>query len=186
MVLPANHAGYYPGAQQMRLKLVYERGSGRILGAQAVGKAGVDKRLDIIATAIHFRGTIHDLAQLDLAYAPQYGSAKDPVHYAAFVAQNQESGLTPAIGAVTELKDAYLLDVRTPAEFAAGALPGAVNIPVDALRQRLGELPKDRRIAVTCQVGLRGHIATRILRQAGFDAMNLKGGYLIARARPAS
>jgi NADPH-dependent 2,4-dienoyl-CoA reductase/sulfur reductase-like enzyme/rhodanese-related sulfurtransferase len=182
-VLPSHHAGYYPGAQQMRLKLVYERGSGRILGAQAVGRDGVDKRLDVIATAIHFRGTIHDLAQLDLAYAPQFGSAKDAVHYAAFVAQNQESGLTPAAASATDLKDAFLLDVRTSGEFAAGALAGATNIPLDSLRDRLNELPRQRRIAVTCQVGLRGHVATRILRQRGFDAVNLKGGYLLGRAR---
>jgi len=181
-VLPTHHAGYYPGAQQMRLKLVYERGSGRVLGAQAVGQTGVDKRLDVIATTIHFRGTIHDLAQLDLAYSPQYGSAKDPIHYAAFVAENQDSGLTPAINSRREVKDCFLLDVRTPTEFAAGALPGATNIPVDALRERLGELPKDKPVVVTCQVGLRGHIATRILRQHGFDAVNLKGGYAIAKS----
>lgn len=179
-VLPNDHAGYYPGAQQMRLKLVYERGTGRVLGAQAVGKAGIDKRLDVIATAIHFKGTIDDLAQLDLAYSPQYGSAKDPIHYAAFVAQNQNSGLTPAMNPQFEIKDAFVLDVRTPTEFSKGTLPGATNIPVDVLRDHLGQLPRDRRIVVTCQVGMRGHIATRILRQAGFDAVNLKGGYLMA------
>lgn len=179
-VLPGHHAGYYPGAQQIRLKLVYDKPTGRVLGAQAVGRAGVDKRLDVIATAIHFKGTIHDLAQLDLAYSPQFGSAKDPVHYAAFVAQNQLSGLTPAISPRVELKDYFLLDVRTPQEFARGAMPGATNIPLDQLREHLSELPRDRRIAVTCQVGLRGHVATRLLRERGYDAVNVKGGYVMA------
>ena len=181
-VLPAHHAGYYPDAQQIRLKLVYDKPTGRVLGAQAVGKFGVDKRLDVIATVIHFNGSIDDLAQLDLAYAPQFGSAKDPVHYAAFVAQNQRDGLTPAVNPRFVIKDRFLLDVRTPTEFANGALPGSTNIPVDQLRQRLEELPKDKPILITCQVGLRGHIATRILRQHGFDAVNLKGGYLMATA----
>ena len=180
LVLPSHHAGYYPNAQQMRLKLVYDKRDGRVLGAQAVGKAGIDKRLDVIATTIHFRGTIDDLSQLDLAYSPQYGSAKDAIHYAAFVAQNQRSGLTPAMNPRYEIKDAFLLDVRTPSEYERGTLPGATNIPVDQLRERLGELPRDQRIAVTCQVGMRGHIATRLLRQHGFDAINVKGGYAIA------
>lgn len=179
-VLPNDHAGYYPGAKQMRLKLVYDKPTGRVLGAQAVGPAGIDKRLDVIATAIHFRGTVDDLARLDLAYSPQYGSAKDPIHYAAFVAQNQRSGLTPATNPRYEVKDMFLLDVRTPAEVEKGTLPGATNIPVDVLRERVGELPKDKPIAVMCQVGMRGHIATRILRELGYDAMNLKGGYAVA------
>ena len=181
-VLPTHHAGYYPDAQQMRLKLVYDKPTGRILGAAAVGKAGVDKRIDVIATVMHFGGTIDDLAQLDLAYSPQYGSAKDAVHFAAFVAQNQRDGFTPAVNPRFEVKDRFVLDVRTPGEYAKGAMPGAINIPVDELRGRLGELPKDRAILVTCQVGMRGHIATRILRQRGFDAVNLKGGYLMATA----
>ena len=181
-VLPTHHAGYYPDAQQMRLKLVYDKPTGRILGAAAVGKAGVDKRIDVIATVMHFGGTIADLAQLDLAYCPQYGSAKDAVHFAAFVAQNQRDGFTPAVNPRFEVKDRFVLDVRTPGEYAKGAMPGAINIPVDELRGRLGELPKDRAILVTCQVGMRGHIATRILRQRGFDAVNLKGGYLMATA----
>jgi rhodanese-related sulfurtransferase len=164
----------------MRLKLVYDKATGRVLGAQAVGKAGIDKRLDVIATTLHFRGTIDDLSQLDLAYSPQYGSAKDAIHYAAFVAQNQRSGLTPAINPRHEFKDSFLLDVRTPAEYAKGALPQSTNIPVDQLRDRLSELPRDRQIAVTCQVGLRGHVATRLLRQHGFNAVNVKGGYAIA------
>lgn len=178
-VHPAHHASYYPGAQQMHMKLVYDRQTGRILGGQAVGKAGVDKRIDVIATAMHFKGTIDDLAGLDLTYAPQYGSAKDPVHMAAFVAQNQRSGLTPAI-APDERNGQVLIDVRTPKEFAAGSLPGAINIPVDDLRARLGELDPKQPVTVYCQVGLRGHVATRILAQNGFMVKNLKGGYVLA------
>lgn len=180
-VLPNDHAGYYPGAKQMRLKLIYDKPTGRILGAQAVGPAGVDRRLDVIATAIHFHGTVDDLAQLDLAYSPQFGSAKDAIHYAAFVAQNQRSGLTPAINPHYEIKDMFLLDVRTLAEVEKGTLPGATNIPVDVLRERVSELPQDRKIAVMCQVGMRGHVATRILRELGFDAVNVKGGYLMSK-----
>lgn len=180
-VLPNDHAGYYPGAKQMRIKLVYDKPTGRVLGAQAVGPAGVDKRLDVIATAIHFHGTVDDLAQLDLAYAPQYGSAKDAIHYAAFVAQNQRRGMTPSINPRFEIKDMFLLDVRTPAEFGKGTLPGAMNIPVDVLRERVGELPEGRKIAVMCQVGMRGHVATRILRGLGYDAVNVKGGYLMSK-----
>ena len=175
----AHHASYYPGAQQMHIKLIYDRETGRILGAQAVGKAGVDKRIDVIATVMHFRGTIDDLAGLDLAYAPQYGSAKDPVHMAAFVAQNQRSGVTPAV-APDDRDGQALIDVRTPKEFAAGSLPGALNIPVDDLRARLGELDPKKPVTVYCQVGLRGHVATRILAQHGFEARNLKGGYVLA------
>ena len=175
----AHHASYYPGAQQMHIKLIYDRETGRILGAQAVGKAGVDKRIDVIATVMHFKGTIDDLAGLDLAYAPQYGSAKDPVHMAAFVAQNQRSGVTPAI-APDERDGQALIDVRTPKEFAAGSLPGAINIPVDDLRSRMGELNPTKPVTVYCQVGLRGHVATRILAQNGFEVRNLKGGYVLA------
>ena len=180
-VYPPNHATYYPGAQNMRIKLVYSPESGRILGAQAVGGAGVDKRIDVIATAIYFKGTIDDLAALDLAYAPQFASARDPVHHVAMVAQNQLSGVCPAISA-SQIDGRYLLDVRTKEEFAKGTLPGAVNIPVDDLRGRLGELPKHRPLAVFCQVGLRGYIASRILKQSGFDdVVNVKGGYSLAR-----
>ncbi len=182
-VLPANHASYYPGAKQMRLKLVYEKPTGRVLGAQATGPDGIDKRLDIIATAMHFRGTIDDLAELDLAYAPQFGSAKDPVHFAAFVAQNQQRDLTPATAPHWGAEGRMLIDVRTPKEFADGAMPGAINIPVDQLRDRLRELDVAKPITIHCQVGLRGHVATRILKQHGFaDVLNMKGGYLMAKA----
>jgi rhodanese-related sulfurtransferase len=184
-VLPNHHAAYYPGAQPMRLKLIYEKPGGRIVGAQAAGGEGVDKRLDVIATAMAFGGTIDQLAEVDLAYAPQFGAAKDPVHMAAFVAQNQLRGVSGAL-TLEEIDGEVLVDVRTPEEYARGTLPGAVNIPVDDLRRRLGELDSSKPTVVFCQVGLRGYIAQRILRQHGFDNVrNLKGGWSLARlARP--
>lgn len=173
-----HHAGYYPGAETMTLKLVYDPESRRILGAQAVGGAGVDKRIDVIATAIHFRGTIDDLAWLDLAYAPQFGSAKDPVHIAAFVAQNQADALVRQLGPGEPRPAGTLVDVRSEKEFASGSLPGAVNIPLPSLRKRLGEIPQTDSLTVFCQVGQRGYNAARILAQSGFQGVaNLSGGY---------
>jgi len=175
-----HHAGYYPGAQPLKIKLVYDRPTGKVLGAQITGRDGVDKRLDVIATLLHFGGTIDDLAALDFAYAPQFGSAKDPLHMAAFVAQNQRSGMTPGI-VVKEVNGRQLVDVRTDAETAKGILDNAITIPLDSLRQRIGELDASRATAVYCQAGLRGHIATRILKQNGFkDVVNVKGGYGLA------
>jgi NADPH-dependent 2,4-dienoyl-CoA reductase/sulfur reductase-like enzyme/rhodanese-related sulfurtransferase len=181
-VHPANHAGYYPGAQAMSLKLLLDPQSGRVLGAQAVGGAGVDKRIDILAVAIQAKMTVFDLEEMELAYSPQYGSAKDPVNMVGFVAANLLRGDHPQaniedVGFESAETRPFLLDVRMPSEFAAGTIPGAVNVPVDELRERLAEIPKDRRINVFCQVGQRGYIATRILRQKGFDAVNLGGGY---------
>jgi rhodanese-related sulfurtransferase len=183
---PANHAGYYPGAEQMTLKLLFDPENGRILGAQAVGGAGVDKRIDVIATAIQARMTVYDLEEVELAYAPQFGSAKDPINMAGFVASGWLRGDHPQMEmgefvASLGSSDRMVLDVRTPSEFEAGHVPGAINIPVDDLRKRLGELPKDRSIAAYCQVGQRGYLATRILRQSGFDAVNIGGGYLAYR-----
>ncbi len=179
-VTGGSHAGYYPGARPMQIKLVYEQPTGRVLGAQIVGGDGVDKRIDVIATAIHFGGTIDDLASLDLAYAPQFSSARDPVHIAAFAAQNQLRGITQAV-APMETGDELLVDVRTPGECQGGMLPGAVNIPLDELRDRMGELDRNRRITVYCQAGLRGYIAQRILQQHGFaDVRNMKGGWSLA------
>lgn len=179
---PKHHAGYYPGAQTLRMKLVYERGSGRVLGAQVSGIEGVDKRIDVVATLLHFGGKITDLAALDLAYAPQFGSAKDPVHLAAMVAQNQNRGLMPATTA-DQLNGERLIDVRSPAEFAGGTLPGAINIPVDVLRERMSELKPDEPTVVFCAVGQRGFVAQRILLQSGFkDVKNLKGGFTLAKA----
>lgn len=173
-----HHAGYYPGAEPMILKLVYDPTNGRVLGAQAIGGEGVDKRIDVVATAIHFKGTIDDLAGLDLAYAPQFGSAKDPLHIAAFVAQNERAGLMRQAAPGEPVPAGQLVDVRNPDEVAAGTLPGAVNIPLPQLRARLGELDRDRPVVVFCQVGQRGYHAARILAQSGFaDVWNLSGGY---------
>jgi NADPH-dependent 2,4-dienoyl-CoA reductase/sulfur reductase-like enzyme/rhodanese-related sulfurtransferase len=182
IIHPNDHAGYYPGAKRMHLQLVYDRSNGRVLGAQAVGGAGVDKRIDVIATLLHFHGTIDDLSELDLCYAPQFSGAKDPVHYAAFVAQNQQNEVSP--GSDILESSVQLVDVRTAQEFARGSITGAVNIPVDDLRDRWPELDPKRPTVVFCEVGMRGHLATRILKQCGFESVsNLKGGYVQALAR---
>ncbi len=183
---PANHAGYYPGAESMTLKLLFDPTSGRILGAQAIGGAGVDKRIDVIAVALQAGMKVFDLEEMELAYAPQFGSAKDPINMAGFVAGGFMRGEHPQedVEAVLAMQvDArpFLLDVRTPEEFGLGRIPGAVNIPVDELRSRLGELPRDRKIAAYCQVGQRGYLATRILLQKGFQGVNLSGGYMTYR-----
>jgi NADPH-dependent 2,4-dienoyl-CoA reductase/sulfur reductase-like enzyme/rhodanese-related sulfurtransferase len=179
-VMPGHHAGYYPDAKPVRIKLIYDDRDGRILGAQMVGAAGVDKRIDIIATAMHFGGTVDDLAQLDLAYAPQFGSAKDPIHMAAMVAQNQRSGMMAAASAA-EGDGCVLVDVRTAEEHAAGCLPGSVSVPLDELRDRAGELDPGRATMTYCQIGMRGYVAQRMLKQMGFgDVRNLKGGYALA------
>jgi len=187
---PANHAGYYPGAKQMSIKLLFEPESGRLLGAQAVGRDGVDKRIDVLAVAIKAGMTVFDLEELELAYAPQFGSAKDPVNMAGFVAAGVVRGDHP-VAHVSDLAPLaaedgqseglgptdLLLDVRMASEFAAGNVPGAVNIPVDVLRERLGELDRERPIIAYCQLGMRGYLATRILLQNGFKVRNLSGGY---------
>jgi len=172
-----HHVGYYPGAEQMILKLVYERRTRRVLGAQAVGGKGVDKRIDVVATALHFGGTIDDLAGLDLAYAPQFGAAKDPLHIAAFVAQNEEDGLVQQFGPGEIPGDGQLVDVRTEQEYAGGAPAGAVNIPLHTLRDRLDELDRGQPVYVYCGVGQRAYNAARILAQHGFsDVWNIAGG----------
>jgi NADPH-dependent 2,4-dienoyl-CoA reductase/sulfur reductase-like enzyme/rhodanese-related sulfurtransferase len=179
---PTHHAGYYPGAERMSLKLLFDPQDGKILGAQAVGQHGVDKRIDVLAMAIQAGMTVFDLEEAELAYAPQYGSAKDPINMAGFIAAGvvrgdssitHVAGLPEAVGAGT-----FVLDVRTPAEFECGHVPDAVNIPLDELRDRLGELDRGKRGIAYCQVGQRGYLATRILRQAGYDAANLSGGYM--------
>ena len=181
-VHPTHHAGYYPGAEAMTLKLLFDPTTGRVLGAQAVGGTGVDKRIDVLAVAIQAGMTVFDLEEMELAYAPQYGSAKDPINMAGFVAGGLLRGDHPqvdveAVLAAPASELLFLLDVRTPREFASGHIPGAVNIPVDDLRSRLDELPHDRKIAAYCQVGQRGYLATRILQQKGFSASNIGGGY---------
>jgi NADPH-dependent 2,4-dienoyl-CoA reductase/sulfur reductase-like enzyme/rhodanese-related sulfurtransferase len=179
---PTNHAGYYPGAEAMTLKLLFHPETGKVLGAQAVGGAGVDKRIDVLAVAIQADLTVFDLEEMELAYSPQYGSAKDPINMAGFVAAGLLRGEHPQIDVDSVLngvpgKRPFLLDVRTAQEFAAGHLPKAVNIPVDERRSRQGEVPRDQAIAVYCQAGQRAYLATRILRQAGFEAVNVGGGY---------
>jgi NADPH-dependent 2,4-dienoyl-CoA reductase/sulfur reductase-like enzyme/rhodanese-related sulfurtransferase len=177
-----NHVTYYPGATPMLVKIVYAPSDGRLLGAQIVGRDGVDRRIDVIATAIHFGGTIDDLADLDLAYAPQFGAAKDPLNIAAFVAQNQQNGLVRHADPsdIDRLVGAgyQLVDLRTPREFAAGTVPGSVNIPLDELRDRASEISADQPVLVFCMVGQRGYVGARILQNLGRDdVINLAGGY---------
>lgn len=177
---PSDHAGYYPGAESMSLKLLVDADTDAILGAQGVGGSGVDKRIDVIATAMRGGLRASDLADLELAYAPQYGSAKDPVVMLGLIADNLASGAAVTIQwheVNRELDEgAGIVDVRTAAEFADGALPKAQNVPLNELRDRLHELPAGR-IVVNCAVGQRGHTAARILRQLGRDVANLDGGY---------
>ena len=177
-----SHAGYYPGAVSMSIKTIFEKGTGRILGAQIVGFEGSDKRCDVFAAAIRAGMTARDLTELELCYAPPYSSAKDPVNMAGFVIENLLAGRVrhfhwhdvenlPRDGSVT------LLDTRMDFEYANGHIDGFINIPLDELRERLGELDKSKKVYVICQIGLRGYIAARILSQNGFDAFNLSGGY---------
>ena len=178
---PMSHAGYYPGGKMMTLKVVFEKGTYRLLGAQAVGFDGVDKRIDVIATAIHAGLNGIDLKELDLAYAPPYSSAKDPVNMAGFMIDNIASGVLRQwhIEDLDDIRktDAILLDTRTKGEYASGHIEGFINIPVDDLRERIGELEKGKPVYVICQSGLRSYIASRILSGFGFDAYNFSGGY---------
>jgi NADPH-dependent 2,4-dienoyl-CoA reductase/sulfur reductase-like enzyme/rhodanese-related sulfurtransferase len=177
---PANHATYYPGASPISIKLLFNPESGVILGSQAVGHSGIDKRIDVLATAIRAGMTVYDLEHLELTYAPPYGSAKDPVNYAGFVAANVlrgEARICQYEDVANPGDDQFLVDVRTTAEIEAGNIPGAHNIPVDELRGRLGELPKNKEILVICQVGLRSYLAYRILTQHGFRCQYFSGGY---------
>ncbi|TFB91057.1 FAD-dependent oxidoreductase [Cryobacterium sp. HLT2-28] len=177
---PASHATYYPGAETMSIKLLIDSETDAILGAQIVGGSGVDKRIDILATAMAGGITASALTRLELAYAPQYASAKDPINQLGYVADNLASGSTRNLQwheLESALEDgAVLIDVRTSGEFAAGSIPGAANVPLDDLRERLAEMP-DAPLVVHCQVGQRGHTAARILSQNGFDVRNLDGGY---------
>jgi NADPH-dependent 2,4-dienoyl-CoA reductase/sulfur reductase-like enzyme/rhodanese-related sulfurtransferase len=180
---PGHHAGYYPGAQPIHLKLLFTVPDGRILGAQAVGTAGVEKRIDVIALAIQLGGTVHDLAAAELCYAPQYGAAKDPVNLAGMIAQNVLSDDMPlADWAQLEKTDALLVDVREPDEFAAGHVPAAINVPLSRLRERYAQLPADREVWLSCGVGQRAYYATRFLSQHGYRARNLSGGFTTYRA----
>jgi rhodanese-related sulfurtransferase len=175
---PGHHAGYYPGARPIHLKLLFSVPDGRILGAQAVGTEGVEKRIDVIATAIQFRGTVHDLAEAELCYAPQYGAAKDPVNIAGMLAVNVLTGDMPVADWLEFSRtDALVLDVREQDEFATGHIPNAVNLPLSQLRSRFGELPRERDLLICCVVGQRAYYATRFLTQRGYRVRNLSGGY---------
>ena len=186
---PNSHAGYYPDAKQMTLKLIFEPKTGEILGAQGVGIEGVDKRIDVIATAIRGDITAPELTDLELAYAPPFGSAKDPVNMLGYMAENVISGLieTAQWSQIEEFRDKgyELIDVRTEAEFDRGTIPGAINMPVDSIRERKSELT-NKNLLVTCQVGQRGHTASLLLKELGFNAVNLDGGYLLWSNSPAS
>ncbi|MFZ3509120.1 FAD-dependent oxidoreductase [Vibrio harveyi] len=177
----ASHASYYPGAETVSFKMLFDPATGKILGAQAVGKDGVDKRIDVMAVAQRAGMTVEQLQHLELTYAPPYGSAKDVINQAAFVANNIIKGDATAIhfDEIDNLsEDQVLLDVRNPGELkSVGFIDGAINIPVDQLRQRMNELPKDKEIVIYCQVGLRGNVAYRQLVNSGFKARNLLGGY---------
>ena len=184
---PGHHAGYYPGAQAIHLKLLFAIPDGRVLGAQAVGLEGVEKRIDVIATAIQFNGTVHDLAEAELCYAPQFGAAKDPVNLAGMLAENVLNGDMPVADcAAIEETDALLLDVRESDEFARGHLPNAINLPLSQLRTRWGELPQSREIWICCAVGQRAYYALRFLNQRGYRAKNISGGYATYKALQAA
>ena len=178
---PNSHATYYPGATQFSLKLIFDPKSGEIFGAQGVGRDGVDKRIDVISTSIRAGITAPELADLELAYAPPFGSAKDPVNMLGYIADNIVSKSTE-IAQWSEINkfiaDGYaLVDVRSQSEYANGTIPGSINIPVDELRERHLEI-NNKKVIVNCQVGQRGHVATMLLRSLGYDAKNLDGGYL--------
>jgi len=189
-VHPNNHAGYYPGAEPITLKLIFDTPNGRVLGAQAVGGSGTEKRIDVISTVIKFNGTVFDLEELELTYAPPYGSAKDPVNMAGFVASNVLRGDMP-IWHWNELEkieadNSFILDVRTTGEFQVGTIKGAVNISDLELRKRLDEVPKDKNIYLFCEVGFRAYLATRFLSQMGYRVNNLAGGYKLFKTATAT
>ncbi|MFB0966740.1 MAG: FAD-dependent oxidoreductase [Cloacibacterium sp.] len=181
IVTRGHHAGYYPGAKNIVLKVIFDE-NGKIFGAQAVGEAGVDKRIDVIATAIKGNLTVYDLPEIEITYAPPFNSAKDPVNIAGYAAENILKGDLEMLNYdefwdFVKENDAVILDVRTSKEFSGGAIEGAININVDDLRANLEKLDKNKMYAIYCQVGLRGYLANRIMRNNGFRAVNLNGGY---------
>ncbi len=184
---PGHHAGYYPGARPIHLKLLFSTPNGRILGAQALGFEGVEKRIDVIATAIQFNGTVHDLAEAELCYAPQFGAAKDPVNLAGMLAENVLNGDMPVADWLElDRTDALLLDVREPDEFVRGHIAQAINLPLSQLRSRYVDLAKDRDIWIYCAVGQRAYFAARFLTQHGYRSRNLSGGYTTYKALKAA
>ena len=178
-----SHAGYYPGSKQMSIQITFSPVNGRLLGAQVAGYDGADKRLDILASVIQSKGTIYDLSEFEHAYAPPYSSAKDPVNMSGFVAENiiqQRLKVVYWNDVATIDKADLLIDVRSPEEFAGGTIPDSINIPVDELRGRMNELPKDKNIFIFCQIGLRGYLAQRILVQNGYEHVkNVSGGFAL-------
>jgi NADPH-dependent 2,4-dienoyl-CoA reductase/sulfur reductase-like enzyme/rhodanese-related sulfurtransferase len=176
-LFPNSHAGYYPGAKTIVLKVLFRKSDGRLLGAQALGKDGVEKRIDALAMAVQMGATVYDLEESELCYAPPFGSAKDPVNFAGMVSADVLRGDMP-LSHWDSVGDGFLLDVRNPPEIAVAAVPGAVNIPLPQLRARLAELPRDREIHVICRSAQRAYYATRILLQNGFKARNISGGMM--------
>ncbi len=179
-LFPNSHAGYYPGAKPLQLKLLFRKSDGRLLGAQALGEDGpaVDKRISALAMAIQMGATIYDLEEAELCYAPQFGSAKDPVNFAGMVAANVLRDDMPQAH-WDAVDGAFVLDVREPVELVVESVPGATNIPLGQLRSRLDELPRDREILVLCRSAQRAYYATRILLQHGFKARNISGGMMV-------
>ena len=176
---PGHHAEYYPGAKTISLKLIFSKNDGRIIGCQAIGKAGVEKRVNVISMAIQNNGTVFDLEEAELCYAPQFGSAKDPVNLAGMIAANVVRGDAQlAQWEDVDSTGALILDVRQPSEFEKGRLEKAVNIPLPELRARLDELPMDCEIWAYCRSGQRSYFAARLLSQYGFDVKNITGGFL--------
>ena len=178
-LFPNSHAGYYPGAKMLGLKVIFRKTDGRLLGAQALGEDGpaVDKRISALAVAIQMGATVYDLEEAELCYAPQFGSAKDPINFAGMVAADVLRGDMP-LAHWEDTHGAFILDVREPVELVVEQLPGAINIPMGQLRSRLGELPRDREILVICRSAQRAYYATRILLQNGFKARDISGGML--------
>jgi rhodanese-related sulfurtransferase len=174
---PNSHAGYYPGAKPIAMKIIFRKSDGRLLGAQALGEEGVDKRISALAVALKMGATVYDLDEAELCYAPQFGSAKDPVNFAGMVAADVLRGDMP-LSHWDAVEKGFFLDVREPVELAVESVPGAVNIPIGQLRARLSEIPRDRDIHVICRSGQRAYYATRVLLQCGIRARLLAGGML--------
>lgn len=182
--ISASHAGYYPGAEEMFIKTIFDKETGKVLGAQIVGSEGVDKRCDVIAAAVNFNATVYDLTKLELCYAPPYSSAKDPVNMAGYVAENVLKGISKIfhyhdVSSLPKDGSVNLIDTRTKGEYRLGHIDGFINIPVDSLRERMNEIDKSKPVYIVCQVGLRGYLACRILSGYGYDCYNLSGGYAL-------
>ena len=181
---PGHHVGYYPGAKPMTIKLIFSTDDGRVLGAQAIGEEGVDKRIDVVSMAMQRGSTVFDLAEAELCYAPQFGAAKDPVNVAGMIAANALRGDAPVVHwEDVDPAESFVLDVREPAEFALGHVEGSTSIPLGSLRERMAELPRDREVLPYCAVGQRSYYASRVLRLNGFNARNISGGFRTRSAR---